>query len=140
MCNRALNPGVCLCFVPEVDDFFDVHLGDRVEADDAVVEGLVELEFFPLSTLHVHSVDRVVVRPKVFVGIVPFLLSFFFVQEADERKVNCVSFFVTVEDSWYQPSFYDCCLELRRRDMVELFRMVFFVDVLRQKVRLDWSS
>ena len=58
----AANPGVYLCFVPDVDDFFDVLLGDRVEADDATVEGLVELEFLLLRALHVHNTDRVVVR------------------------------------------------------------------------------
>ena len=32
------------------DDLFDVLLGDRVEADDAAVEGLVKLKVFLLRT------------------------------------------------------------------------------------------
>ena len=42
--------------------FFDALLGDRVEAIDAAVEGLVELEVLLLPSLYVHIVDRVVVR------------------------------------------------------------------------------
>ena len=50
-----------------MDDFIDALLGDRVEADDAAVEGLADLE--ALFAFHVHSVDRVVVRLKVFVRL-----------------------------------------------------------------------
>ena len=42
--------------------FFAALLGDRVEPYDATVEGLVELEVLMLRTIHVHNVDRVVVR------------------------------------------------------------------------------
>ena len=41
MCHNAENHGVGLCLVPVT---FDVLLGDRPEADNAAVEGLVELE------------------------------------------------------------------------------------------------
>ena len=49
---------------------FDVLLEDRVEADDAAVERLVELEVLLLRALHVHNVDRVVVRLHMFVSLV----------------------------------------------------------------------
>ena len=63
MCNRAANRGGCLCLVPDVDDPFDVLLGDRIEANNAAVGRLVELEVLALRTLHCHHVhvDRVVV-------------------------------------------------------------------------------
>ena len=51
-----------------MDDFIDALLGDRVEADDAVVESLADLE--ALGAFHVHTVDRVVVRLEVFVRLV----------------------------------------------------------------------
>ena len=44
-----------------VCDIVDVFLGDRVEADDAAVEVLVELEVLILRALHVQNVRRVVV-------------------------------------------------------------------------------
>ena len=69
VCNRAANPGVCLCRVVDVEDCFGVLLGNRVEADDAAVERLVELEVLLLRVLHVHSVDRVVVRLQKCVSL-----------------------------------------------------------------------
>ena len=67
MCTAAIF-GVCLCFVPDVDDFFDVLLGDRAEA--AAADCVVELEVFLLRGLPVHKVDRVVVRLHVVVSLV----------------------------------------------------------------------
>ena len=47
-CHCAANPGVSLCSVTDGDDMFGVLFRDRVEADDAAVEGLVELQVLPL--------------------------------------------------------------------------------------------
>ena len=46
MRNHAANPGECLGHVHDVGDFFEILLGDRVEADDEAVEG-VELGSTP---------------------------------------------------------------------------------------------
>ena len=68
MCSA--DPGVSVCFIADVDDIFDVLLGDRVEADNPTVEGLVEVEVLLLRALHIHNVDRVVVRRYKFVRLV----------------------------------------------------------------------
>ena len=57
-----------LCLVPDVDGLFDVLLGDRVAAEDAAVEGLMEFEVLPVRSLSVHNADRVVVRLQIFVN------------------------------------------------------------------------
>ena len=54
---------------------FPMWIGDRVEADDAAVQGLVELKVFLLRTLHVHSGDRVVVRRQMLLYFVSKFLS-----------------------------------------------------------------
>ena len=64
MCNRAANPGECLCLVPDVGDLFDVFLVNRVEADDAAAEVLL------LRTLHVHHVERAMARLPMCVNLV----------------------------------------------------------------------
>ena len=56
--NRTANPQRMSLPCHDVDDLFDVLLGDRVGADDAAVEGLVELEVFPATFLHVNNVNR----------------------------------------------------------------------------------
>ena len=53
--SHAANPGVRLCLILDVDDLFGVLLGDRVEADDAADEDLVELEVLLLRALHVQK-------------------------------------------------------------------------------------
>ena len=50
----------------------DVLFGDRVEANDAAAEGLLELEVHFLRTLYVHSVDRVAVRLEMLQSLVLF--------------------------------------------------------------------
>ena len=50
--------------VPDVNDFFDALLGNRVETDNAAVERIVYLHVLLQRALHVHNVDRVVVRCK----------------------------------------------------------------------------
>ena len=42
VCNRPADPGECLCFVADVHDMWDVFIGARADADDAV-DGVVEL-------------------------------------------------------------------------------------------------
>ena len=61
MRNRFADPGECLWLAPSVDDMFDVLPEDRVEADDASVDGLVELEVV-LRTFPVHNMNLVVVK------------------------------------------------------------------------------
>ena len=56
------DAGVGFCLVPDVDDCFHVLLRGRVETDNAAIERLVEPEVLHLRALHVHNVDRVVVR------------------------------------------------------------------------------
>ena len=65
-----MNPGACLCHVPDVDDLFDVLLGDHFQADDAAIESSVELEIILLRALHVHNVDRVVVKLHMSLSLV----------------------------------------------------------------------
>ena len=99
-CNREANPGVCLCLAPDVDNLVDVLLEDRVQADDVAVEGLVELEVLMLRALHVHNIDRVMVRfSRCFQALV--LVITVLVYEVDKRKVNCLSSSVTFEAAWY---------------------------------------
>ena len=63
MCATASRILVkCLWLAPSVDDTFDVLPEDRVEADDASVDGLVELEVVLLRTLPVHNMNLVVVK------------------------------------------------------------------------------
>ena len=89
MCIRAAHPGVRLCLVPAGDDFVDVLLGDRVEADDTAFEGVVELEVLLLRTIHVHDADRVVVRLQMLASLV--LLVRVLVHAVDKRQVDCLS-------------------------------------------------
>ena len=106
MCaTERLALGICLCLVPDVDDLSDILLGNRVEADDAAVEGLVELEVLLLRTLHVQNVDRVVVRLQTCVRLV--LLVRVLVHGVDMRKENCLSSFVCFANAWYKPSMFD---------------------------------
>ena len=58
----------------------------------------------------------------------------------NERAVKCFSSFVSFEAAWYQPSFFGGCLVLRKPDMVELFRIACFEDLLRDGIRLNRSS
>ena len=53
-----------------MEDLHDVLLGYRAEAINAVMERLTELEVLLVRAFHVHNVDRVVVRLKVFVRLV----------------------------------------------------------------------
>ena len=51
----VLYPGVWLCLATGVGDLLMLSMGgDRAEADDAAVEGLVELKVILLLSLHVH--------------------------------------------------------------------------------------
>ena len=43
----------------------------------------------------------------------------------DQRKVTCLSSFVTFEAAWHQPSLFDGCLVLRKPIVVVLFRKAF---------------
>ena len=43
VCHGTASPVAVLCLVPDVDDLLDVLLGDRDEAENAAVEGLLEL-------------------------------------------------------------------------------------------------
>ena len=83
-----------------MEDLLGVLLADRVDANDAVTERLVELEALLLRSFHVHNVDRVVVRLKVFVSLV--LVGQVFVQTVDEREVRCLSTFDLIEAAWYE--------------------------------------
>ena len=49
-------------FVPQKNDPVEAFFRNRVEADDATVQRLAELDMFFLRTLPVYNVDRVVVR------------------------------------------------------------------------------
>ena len=129
MCHCAANLGAGFFLVSDVDDFSDFLLGDRVEADNAAIEGVVELEVLFLRNLHVHNVDRVVVMLHMSVSFV--LLVWICVQEVDRRQVNCLSSSVSFEAVWCEPSFFDGCFVLGRPDVVELFRMAWSQYLLR---------
>ena len=77
------------------------------------------------------SVDRVVVRLKVFVSLLRLVR--ILVHGVDKSS------YVSFEAAWYQPSF-DGCLGLRKPDMVELFRTALFDDFLREEIRLNFGS
>ena len=81
---------------PDVGDV--LVLGDRVEADNAAVVSLVELEVCRLCALHTHNADHVVERLQVFVSLVLF-----------------VTAFVQRVDGWHEPSFFDGCFILGER-------------------------
>ena len=103
-----------------MEDLHDVLLGYRAEAINAVMERWTELEVLLVRAFHVHNVDRVVVRLKVFVRLV--LLVGVFVQRVDEREVSCLSTFVLFEVA--RSGFFLLFLVvfvLGVTDMVELF-------------------
>ena len=70
-----------------------------------------------MSAFHVHNVDLLVERLKVF--LVFLLLVQVFVQDVDEREVNCLSTVVLIDAAWYEPLFFDDCFVLCATDMVE---------------------
>ena len=71
--------------------FSDLLFGDRVEADKAAADRLVELEFLGVRALRVNNVDRVVVRFKLCAPLLRCVQVF--VQVPDTREVNCLSTF-----------------------------------------------
>ena len=81
--------------------FCDVHLGGPDEADDAAVEGSVELEALRRSRRCVAS--NVCKHCSCCQGSCPWV---------DKRKANCTSSSVSFEVSLCQPSIWDGCLEL----------------------------
>ena len=77
-------------------------LGERADADDAAVEGLVELEVLLLRALHVHSVDHVVLKLQMFVRLVLLVKS--------SVHANCLSSLAAFGAAWYHSSMCDGCL------------------------------
>ena len=113
-----------LCLVPDVDDLFDLLFGDRVEA---TVEGMVELEVLHLRTIHVHQ--RGSRGGEALKVGKPCTCC-----QGSCRKANCTSSVVASLASWYQPSLFDGCSELRKPDMVELIRSATFDAFLREEI------
>ena len=63
---REYTSATVVVFAPalsrNIEDPSEACFGKRVEADDAAVESLEELEMFFLRSLHVYYIDRVMVR------------------------------------------------------------------------------
>ena len=72
--NRESCLQLLLC--PGVDGFLDVLQVDRVETNNAAIEGLVELEILLLRAFQVHNAEHVFVRLEVFMGGVLFVRVF----------------------------------------------------------------
>ena len=76
VCDCTANPGFSICSVPDVDDFLDELLGDRVGTDDSAIQRWVYLEALRLRAFHVHNVDRVVTRLKSVDAVLPVVRVF----------------------------------------------------------------
>ena len=72
-----------------VNDPVEALFGNRVEAGEATVESLAELELIFLRTLHVDNVDRVVVRLRVHVSLQYWIGML--AQRVDEGVVHSLS-------------------------------------------------
>ena len=117
---------------------FDVLLEDRVEADDAAVERLVELEVLLLRDPP--CPQRGPRRGEAAHVCEPCTCCLISVQGFDKCGVTCLSSFAAFEAAWYQPSFFDGCLVVRKPDMVETCRTASFHDLLREEIRLKCCS
>ena len=102
-----------------------------------IVARLVELEVVLRRAFHVQNVDRVVVRPEVFVSLV--LIVRVFVQGVDEGEVNCLPSFC-VDQSCLVRALCSLMAFSYFAKLVELCRTAHLEDLLREDIRLNsWT-
>ena len=101
-------------------------LEDGVEADDAAVEGLVQLgAIFSYAPLHVHKVDRVVTRLlKMCVGLV--FCDKVLVHGVWQASSNLLVVLCYLRNRLTPAVLVDGSLVFREPDMVELFLTTIF--------------
>ena len=89
-------------FVMSRHDPLRHSLESRVDADDATVECLGELEMFFLRTLHICNVNRVVVRLQVLVSL-DFWIAIL-VHRVGDCEAHCLSSSVLIASPGYKAS------------------------------------